>query len=88
MHTSNLLVLALALCNAAVAAPAPTRTLVPVPSPAVELAAAMSSHTPNCAAIENYCKCQNEDFQCETDVDCEWCRDHHAWDNHPPPPKE
>ncbi|KAI1102480.1 hypothetical protein F4804DRAFT_334233 [Jackrogersella minutella] len=83
MQPSSLLALALALCGAALAVPAPTTlptvTVSPVPT-TVEIAAAMT--TPDCASLEEYCKCEDGDFNCETDPSCEWCREHNAWGNH------
>ncbi|KAI1772118.1 hypothetical protein F4818DRAFT_444743 [Hypoxylon cercidicola] len=84
MWNANLVVLVLVACRAAVAAPAASQMLVPSQSPAAELAAAeTTSKGPDCAAIEEYCKCKNDDLQCEENVDCQWCRDHHAWDKLP-----
>ncbi|KAI0377532.1 hypothetical protein F5Y04DRAFT_284822 [Hypomontagnella monticulosa] len=72
MHSTSILSLALALCGAVLAIPAaPMKTGV----------AKLQVPDPDCAALQEYCKCKNDDFQCETDVDCEWCRAHHAWDS-------
>ncbi|KAI1454682.1 hypothetical protein F4805DRAFT_460496 [Annulohypoxylon moriforme] len=81
MRQSTLLAAALACCGAVIAAPPampPTITQAPAPD-AVEFAAASS--TPDCTKIQQYCSsCSSDDFNCETDPNCEWCRAH-VWDS-------
>ncbi|KAI2469596.1 hypothetical protein F4781DRAFT_215652 [Annulohypoxylon bovei var. microspora] len=78
MRSSSLVALALALCGAVIAAPAPTGTITPAPTGVV---AAAAEDTPDCAALQHYCEsCSGDDFNCETDPNCEWCRAHNAWD--------
>ncbi|KAI1398021.1 hypothetical protein F4819DRAFT_489946 [Hypoxylon fuscum] len=84
MRSSSFLALAAMLCGAVVAVPAPTRTPLPSVTRAQELAAA--DGTPDCAALEDYCQCHDDDFNCETNPSCEWCREHNAWGDQPPPP--
>ncbi|KAI1384239.1 uncharacterized protein F4822DRAFT_64359 [Hypoxylon trugodes] len=76
MHSTILLTIAFALCGTVLASPAPTRVGIPAAS-AVEVHA--PEGTPDCTALEEYCKCKTEDFNCQTDPSCEWCRDHNAW---------
>ncbi|KAI1138104.1 hypothetical protein F5Y05DRAFT_413418 [Hypoxylon sp. FL0543] len=78
MRSSTILAIALATCSAALAVP-PRSAL---PPPTVGFGA---ESTPDCAAIKDYCKCLDADFNCETDPRCEWCREHNAWNNPPPP---
>ncbi|KAI1374231.1 hypothetical protein F4677DRAFT_447555 [Hypoxylon crocopeplum] len=75
MRTSSLITLALALCGAALAVPSPTRIVKSLPNPVVRPAA---EDSPDCDSIKEYCKCTDDDFQCETNPNCEWCREH-AW---------
>ncbi|KAI0839247.1 hypothetical protein F5Y06DRAFT_266345 [Hypoxylon sp. FL0890] len=92
MRSSNLVTLAFAICGAALAIPPlpalpraldlPSGWVDDTPSPTAEYEA---SNTPDCSAIEEYCKCLDGDFNCETDPSCEWCRDHDAWKDPPPP---
>ncbi|KAI2618974.1 hypothetical protein GGS26DRAFT_595661 [Hypomontagnella submonticulosa] len=67
MHSTSIFVLVLAVCGAVLAGPSPTTTRAP--------------GDPDCAALEEYCKCEDDDLQCELNVDCEWCRKHDAWDD-------
>ncbi|OTB01322.1 hypothetical protein M426DRAFT_14629 [Hypoxylon sp. CI-4A] len=90
MHTTNIFALALALCSSTVlavpaAAASVSITRIPKPPPsAVDVFDAFN--TPNCASLQDYCKCQNDDFDCETNPSCEWCRDHDAWSSSSQPP--
>ncbi|KAI0853461.1 hypothetical protein F5Y00DRAFT_257482 [Daldinia vernicosa] len=81
MHSSSFFALALAICGGVVAVAVPSNTARTPPTP-VEFAAA--GNTPDCASIEEYCKCKDDDFQCETNSSCEWCRDHNAWGDEGP----
>ncbi|KAI2620479.1 hypothetical protein GGR54DRAFT_100115 [Hypoxylon sp. NC1633] len=81
MRTVDVLTLALTLCGAALAIPPPTHTPIPTAAGVVNAAA-----DPDCASIEEYCKCKDDDFQCETDPNCEWCRAHNAWPPTSPTP--
>ncbi|KAI1205666.1 uncharacterized protein F4807DRAFT_278944 [Annulohypoxylon truncatum] len=80
MRSSSLLAITFALYGAVLAAPpatSPTTTQAPAPN-AVE--SAHAGNTPDCTSIEHYCKtCSSDDFNCETDPNCEWCRAHSAW---------
>ncbi|KAI1652793.1 hypothetical protein F4813DRAFT_400580 [Daldinia decipiens] len=81
MHSSSFLALALAICGGVVAVAVPSNTAPIPPTPVAEFAAAA---TPDCTSIEEYCKCKDDDFQCETNLNCEWCRDHNAWGDENP----
>ncbi|KAK6948915.1 hypothetical protein Daesc_008986 [Daldinia eschscholtzii] len=97
MHSSNFFALALAICGSVAAVAFPSNTIPTPPTPV--LAAWAPSDSPDCASIEEYCKCKDEydlqfslvlprprlfDFQCETNPNCEWCRDHNAWGDQNP----
>ncbi|KAI1415033.1 hypothetical protein F5Y13DRAFT_187720 [Hypoxylon sp. FL1857] len=86
MRPSYLIALALTMCGGALARPRPSRVTYLSATRVVEHEPAT---TPDCAAIEEYCKCLDGDFDCQTDPSCEWCRDHNAWQSPtsaPPPP--
>ncbi|KAL7620805.1 hypothetical protein AAE478_009803 [Parahypoxylon ruwenzoriense] len=89
-----LLPLGLYYAGLAAAAPAPepepVASPIPVPPPPLPPAFAARaplprlSDGPNCTEIEEYCKhCGEDDFQCETNPNCEWCFEHGGFD-HPP----
>ncbi|KAI8961266.1 hypothetical protein F5Y11DRAFT_348663 [Daldinia sp. FL1419] len=81
MHSSTL-ALALAICGSVVAVAVPASNVAPTPvTPVAEFE---SSATPDCTSIEEYCKCKDDDFQCETNPNCEWCREHNAWGDQGP----
>ncbi|KAI1464336.1 uncharacterized protein F4812DRAFT_462751 [Daldinia caldariorum] len=82
MHSSSSFALALAICGGVVALAVPSSTIA---GPATPVAAAWApSDSPDCTTIEEYCKCKDDDFQCETNPNCEWCRDHNAWGDQNP----
>ncbi|KAI1479082.1 hypothetical protein F4774DRAFT_410156 [Daldinia eschscholtzii] len=82
MHSSTFFALALAICGSVDAVAFPSNTTPTPPTPV--LAAWAPSDSPDCASIEEYCKCKDDDFQCETNPNCEWCRDHNAWGDQNP----
>ncbi|KAI6082839.1 hypothetical protein F4821DRAFT_263520 [Hypoxylon rubiginosum] len=78
MQTSSILALVLATCGTAIAVPAAS----PSTPGAVKIASPI-----DCTALVDYCKCLDGNFDCETDPDCEWCREN-VWDIPPSPSKK
>ncbi|KAI2604191.1 uncharacterized protein GGS25DRAFT_451298 [Hypoxylon fragiforme] len=78
----SLTIALLGATTAVLAVPTPTPKLITessstTPTP-VQITGAVDN-SPDCASLEEYCKCKDDDFQCETNPSCEWCREHDAW---------